>query len=76
MAGEILGQPIIGPIREQYERERDWIRKRIIENRERYADDSIFTTLEEDTSQLDTLISAETTDESVPESPGEHTESK
>ena len=56
-------------IREQYESERDWIRKRIVENRERYADETIFKTLEEDSSQLDTLISADTADESVEENP-------
>lgn len=71
-----LGQPITDPIREQYERERDWIRTRIVENRERYADDAIFKTLEEDASHLDTLISAETTDESVQENPGERTETE
>ena len=74
--GGSLGQPIIDPIREQYERERDWIRRRIIENRERYADESIFKTLEEDASQLDTLISAETTDEPVQEKSGEQTEAE
>jgi len=71
-----LGLPITDAIRDQYERERDWIRRRIVENRERYADDSIFKTQEEDVSQLDTLISAETTDESVQEKPGKHAEAE
>ena len=63
-AAGILGQPIIDLIREQYEREREWIRKRIKENRERYADETIFETLEEDALKLDILTSAETTDAS------------
>ncbi len=71
-----LGQPITDAIREQYERERDWIRRRIVENRERYADENIFKAPEEDASQLDRLISAETTNESVQENPGENTKSE
>jgi len=58
----ILGQPISDTIREQYEREREWIRKRIKENRERYADEIIFETLAEDVSELGIPTSAETTD--------------
>lgn len=69
-----LGQPITDAIREQYERERDWIRRRIVENRERDADEVILRTLEEDASQLDTFISADTTDELVQENPDGHTE--
>ena len=69
----IFDQPIIGSIREQYQREREWIRRRITENRERYADESIFESQEEDALQLDTITSAETTDESVQENPGEQT---
>jgi len=60
-----LCQPIVDPIRKQYERERDWIQKRITENREKYADDRIFEAIEEDTIQLDPLASIETTDEAV-----------
>lgn len=63
-AAGILGQPIINSIREQYKREREWIRKRIKENRERYADETIFKTLEDDELQLDILNSAEPTDAS------------
>ncbi|MFC1972367.1 hypothetical protein ACFLVE_03070 [Chloroflexota bacterium] len=69
----ILGQPIIDSIREQYEKERDWIRKRIIENRERYADEMIFDSLEEDALQLDSLTPIETTDEITQDNPTEQT---
>ena len=58
----ILSQPIVDSIREQYEREREWIRKRIKENRERYADETIFETLEEDALKLDVLTTDEITD--------------
>ncbi len=70
-AAGILGQPIIDPIREQYEREREWIRKRIKENRERYADETIFETLEDDELQLDKLNSVQTTDASEKDNPTE-----
>ncbi len=70
----ILGQNIVNSIIEQYESEREWIRKRIRENRERYADESIFKTLEEDTSQLATFISSEITDEPLQENSGQQPE--
>jgi hypothetical protein len=51
----IIAQRIVGPIREQYEKEREWIRRRIKENRERYSDDAIFEHLEEDKAELQNL---------------------
>ena len=42
----------------------------IKENRERYADETIFETLEEDALKLDILTSAETTDASGKENTG------
>jgi hypothetical protein len=67
----VFNIPIVDPIREQYQTEREWIRRRIIENRERYADEVIFETQKADALQLDTIISAETTDESIQENTGE-----
>ena len=70
---DILGQPIVESIRWQYERERDWIRRRIEENRERYADETIIKTPEDDELQLDKINSAQTTDASEKDNPTEPT---
>ena len=50
----------MGSIKSQYERERDWIRKRIKENLERYADDGILAApAEDEASPLNTFTTAE-----------------
>jgi hypothetical protein len=51
----IIAQRIVAPIREQYEKEREWIRTRIKENREKYSDDAIFEHLEEESVELENL---------------------
>ena len=51
----IIARPIVGTIRKQYEKERDWIRRRIKENREKYSDDAIFEHLEEESAELEKL---------------------
>ena len=72
---EILGLPIVEAIIEQYENERDWIRRRINENRERFADDTIFKTSEDEEPQLDKIDIAQTIDTSGKGNPTEPTES-
>lgn len=43
-----LGEALIWRIRGEYERQRNWIQKRLAENRERYAEEQLFETDEED----------------------------
>ena len=58
----ILGQPITDVIRYEYEHERDWIRKRIKENRERYPDETDSKKGTEDELEIDVVISREEAD--------------
>ncbi|MDQ7839245.1 MAG: hypothetical protein RDU59_12225 [Thermodesulfobacteriota bacterium] len=58
----ILTEPIVDSIREQYEKEREWIRKRIRENRERYSDETTLGSLSEDRSLLDNRTITESDD--------------
>jgi hypothetical protein len=75
-AAGILVQPIVEPIREQYETEREWIRKRIRENRERYADEPTFETLEEDAPEINRLTRTERANPPKEERPGERTDAE
>jgi len=61
----ILGFPIMGVIKEQYDRERDWIRKRLTENLERYAEEIVFEIPEED------IIFIDSTKDAIQDTPEE-----
>lgn len=56
---DVISQPIMEPIKQQYERDRDWIWTRLKENREKYADDRIDDHVEDDEIQSDSPITAE-----------------
>ena len=58
----ILSQPIVCLIKQQYERERDWIKTRIKENREKYADEITFVKQADMAKQLDKLTVTESED--------------
>jgi hypothetical protein len=49
-----LGEEIVDPILKAYVRQREWIERRLRENRERYAEEAIFERMEdEETGEAD-----------------------